>query len=211
MEIEILDHHGIAADSVISIRAGKTRRQAKLSSGLPFHFPTLPVSADPFKFEVLQPVNSKNLTLSPDAERYIVKFQESRLELLIQAKTSANASSAKPSRPEAEATRGHREPSRPKAEATEAVDPDADDVTGEEGRSKKAANASAKEYLEQHNMMNYMQEMLAALVQSKPEDPFEFMSSYAGRTSGESGNSAFGESADPDPEIRASQPSTIGL
>jgi hypothetical protein len=91
MEVEIVDSHGIKPEHIVMLRAGQTRRQAKLGAKMPFQFPVLPVHASPLKVEIYQPIGSKGITLSPEANFYNVRTpasedgtaQASKLQLLI--------------------------------------------------------------------------------------------------------------------------------
>jgi len=193
MEVEVLGHEGIASDSIVMIRAGSMRRQAKLNAGLPFQFPALPVNANPFSVEIFQPLGSKTLNLSPDAEAYKVQIPATRevgqstLELLIQEprwRCPHCGEESRVTKTECYSCGSQR----PKDSAHTSIDPAPDaintsdplDNEGSEDPVKKASAAiQARDYLQKHNLVNFVQEMLTSVLKEKPADPYDYMSDHA--------------------------------
>jgi len=185
MEVEVVGAEGLPAESLLMIRAGQVRRQAKLKAGLPFQFPSLPLNSNPFRVEVFQSLGGKNLMLSPDAERYVMKLPSpasgvlaSKLELQIQdgSVTEASRQAAL-----AEAVVEVQEQSGSR-EVGGVEDGSAEGGGGDVGSSaalrRAAAAEKARGYLQKHDLVNFVQEMLAVLLKEKPADPYGFMCSY---------------------------------
>lgn len=185
MEVKVLEAEGITNDSIIMIRAGPMRRQAKLNAGLPFQFPSLPLNANPFKVEVFQPLGSKSLMLSPDAESYVVNLpatefaQSSKIQLEIKDTPVGGTG----------ATEGPvaADPALPPQ-----IGDDLDDGSKKEDqilskkdqndradKAKAEAALAAKSYLHKHDLVNFVQEMLTTVLKEKPFDPYRYMRDYA--------------------------------
>jgi hypothetical protein len=180
------------------------RRQAKLGASLPFQFPALPLNANPFKVEVLKPICSKNVALSVDADRYIVRFPDSgdglsQLQLLVQDSLGLATISAEGPAPVAQKDGGAADVSAEK-----------DGDAAEDSAKKKAeAAAAAREFLQKHSMVAYVQDMLARVLKERPEDPYKFMCAHAkgGLGQGEDLDN-FGDDA---PEAAAQKADNDGL
>eukprot|EP00928_Gymnodinium_smaydae_P037513 TRINITY_DN26023_c0_g3_i1.p1 TRINITY_DN26023_c0_g3~~TRINITY_DN26023_c0_g3_i1.p1 ORF type:complete len:426 (+),score=65.15 TRINITY_DN26023_c0_g3_i1:151-1428(+) len=169
MEVLVSGSEGLNNEHILQLRAGVTRRQSKLSTGLPFHFPLLPQSSAPLKVDVFQRVCSRNIALSPDADQYVVHVpaleeggSDSKLRFLIKDGNAVKEESGQ-------------------QEVDEATDP----VSPPTGRRAEAA-AEARAYLQQNKLTSYIQEMVASMLQERPDDPFGFMAEYARRESEES-------------------------
>jgi len=183
MEIEIIGHEGAKPDSLVMIQAGHIRRQIKLSTGLPFQFPTLPVNANPFKVEIYQPECSKSVMFSPDADHYVVKMPpvlngtpHAELRLRI---TNANAPQSSLAGFESIQQTSTGQIAGPTGEADTGgwSEIGGSDATHQDRKVELVANARA--YLTQNNLLNFVQEMLAQVIKEKPEDPYGFMGGYA--------------------------------
>jgi len=172
MEVSVSGWEGLDADCIVQIRAAHTRRQAKLGAQVPFEFPLLPCSVSDLKLEAYQPLCSKTVALSPDAERYILRLpgyggtgEETKLSLDIKdADTSVNASA--PSSP----------PGRTVGSNAEASEPALKEPSFEK---KVEAGADAREYINRHDVVNSIQDMLASVLRAKPDDPYAFMTAHA--------------------------------
>lgn len=76
MDVIVKEASGIESDTIVSIRAGSTRRQGRLILDQPFCFPNLLVNASPFNVDLLRNVASAKLNVSPDVEDYEVIFPQ---------------------------------------------------------------------------------------------------------------------------------------
>mmetsp|Transcript_12325 Transcript_12325/g.23054 ORF Transcript_12325/g.23054 Transcript_12325/m.23054 type:complete len:953 (-) Transcript_12325:143-3001(-) len=194
MEVKVLEHEGIANDNILMIRAGPMRRQAKLNAGLPFQFPSLPLNANPFKVEVFQPLGSKSLILSPDAEVYSVNLPAtdhatwSKIQLEIKdmpvggtggtggMEGQNNTEPLPPREPVGDdliedGSKNEDQISNKKAQNDESL--------RRVEKAKAEAALAAKGYLHKHNLVNFVQEMLTTVLKEKPFDPYCYMRDYA--------------------------------
>lgn len=151
MEVLVTNSFGLPDDAIVSVRFGTTRRQAPLEtvSTNPLKFPsTLESICEPLKIDVLAPIATTRLVLFPHAEQYQIGFEqaeEMEIGLNIKPSTGSDKQDAV---------------SRP----TSAMPVKFQD-----------AAASAKDYLEGHGLLRYVQSMLHAVIQVKPKDPYAFM------------------------------------
>ncbi|CAE7232813.1 pgsA [Symbiodinium pilosum] len=153
MEVRVEAAKGLPANAVLSLRLGGTRRQAPLESALlhALRFSTLLEDAsEPLRLDVLRPISTARIVLRSQETQYTVPLEGSA--------DGAVRISVKPSLVKAAGT----------GKGT-----DANKAPGMPGF--KDAAASAKEYLERHQLLPYMQSLLHAVIQAKPEDPFAYM------------------------------------
>lgn len=146
---------GLPTDAVLSLRLGATRRQAPLQSALshPLRFSTfLDSASEPLRLDVMRPMSTAQVVLRAEEHRYTVP--------LAGCPDGAIQFSVKPSFAKvAERGRGTDAYSAPSLPGF------------------KDAAASAKEYLERHHLLQYMQSLLHAVIQAKPKDPVAYMMS----------------------------------
>ena len=144
-----MDHClGIPDDAIVSVRCGGMRRQAPLETltTQPLKFPvSIEAVSEPLKIDVLQPMATTRLVLHPHEELYSIGFEQSP-HMVIGLKAQAQTDQPVESNP-------------------------ADSL----GPNFKDAAASAKDYLEQHGLLRYVQSMLHAVIQVRPGDPYAYM------------------------------------
>lgn len=164
---------GLPEGSVISIRAGGTRRQAPVSS-LREHalkFPQYLDNSEPLKIDVLQLVASQRLVVRPKEECYRLKLDSKQGQPINMQMNITWAGAAH-------------------IDGLTAVK---DVAGGGDAPVKFHETASgAKEYLEAHSLLPYIQGLLHAVIQSKPENPFRFMWEQLGTFLCEPGDKAPG-------------------
>eukprot|EP00929_Paragymnodinium_shiwhaense_P081569 TRINITY_DN4270_c0_g1_i2.p1 TRINITY_DN4270_c0_g1~~TRINITY_DN4270_c0_g1_i2.p1 ORF type:complete len:1214 (+),score=377.85 TRINITY_DN4270_c0_g1_i2:223-3864(+) len=164
MEVFVTDCDRLPENSIVSIRVGSTRRQAPLETvrSQPLKFPSaLEACAEPLKIDVLQPVATARLVLHAHEERYRIGLDTKDKSLMALGLTVANCGETVP---------GQGAPTKL-----------ADGV----GQFKfQDAAASAKEYLEQHGLLRYVQSLLHAVIQVRPKDPYCFMIEQLGAAQG---------------------------
>ncbi|CAE7229858.1 unnamed protein product [Symbiodinium pilosum] len=154
MEILVSTHPGISDDCIVSVRCGTTRRQAPLDVARcqALKFPSnLETLNEPLKIDVLKPVASARLVLHAQQDEYLMDFLDqpgSAIGLNVRS-----TSSQPPERNADVGTAGRSE--------------------RKQGQSQ--GPASARDYLELHGVLKYVQSMLTALIQAKPQDPYLFM------------------------------------
>lgn len=162
MEVVLQDLASLPEETVLSVRAGATRRQAPVSAmkddALRFRFPQNLATCEPLKIDVLKPVATQRLVLQPDQSDY-------RMEFGLQGGDSVGFAihvRSEPEMPGAAASFPEPPPSRA-------------GCTVEAHLSYQDAAHNAKSYLENHNILPYIQSLLYAVIQDKPGDPFRFM------------------------------------
>eukprot|EP00747_Dinoflagellata_sp_TGD_P164575 gnl/TRDRNA2_/TRDRNA2_184687_c0_seq1.p1 gnl/TRDRNA2_/TRDRNA2_184687_c0~~gnl/TRDRNA2_/TRDRNA2_184687_c0_seq1.p1 ORF type:complete len:434 (+),score=105.86 gnl/TRDRNA2_/TRDRNA2_184687_c0_seq1:65-1303(+) len=162
MELEVVGSHGVPKDSLLSIRAGSTRRQATLATlDKPFKFPCKPDECGAIKVDVLWLLGSA---------RALCKSEESMYEL--QLETAPNAADI--SVPEemdlsfiVKATGD--DDSKPSSKHTTLR-------STLDFKAHKPAHHSTEVYLERHNLLIFLQSILQSLIREMPDDPYAFVS-----------------------------------
>eukprot|EP00403_Amphidinium_massartii_P003075 CAMPEP_0178376840 /NCGR_PEP_ID=MMETSP0689_2-20121128/3610_1 /TAXON_ID=160604 /ORGANISM="Amphidinium massartii, Strain CS-259" /LENGTH=785 /DNA_ID=CAMNT_0019996875 /DNA_START=12 /DNA_END=2370 /DNA_ORIENTATION=- len=169
MEIAITQSDGVQDSSIISIRAAGTRRQAPVDTvkakALKFPDTLEKCCAEPVKIDIYVPVATARLVLQPTEGSYKLNLDHkdaitSSLGLVV--KNSKETSGGEGHTAQA-SSNADGPPSRP----TSAV-------------KYQDAAASAREYLEEHGLLRYIQSLLHAVIQVKPKDPYEFMGTQLG-------------------------------
>lgn len=168
MEVAVLESEGLPRGSLLSVRFGGIKRQAPVdkvhTSALKFPC-SMESCCDPLKIEVLQPVAAARLVLQHREETYNVGLnpngtcQESMSVNLQVRSTSAML----PQRPES------ANPIRSKTTTPSNLRPQSAPLKFQDSA------ISAREYLEVHGLLRYIQGLLHAVIQVRPEDPFQFM------------------------------------
>jgi len=154
MEVEVLHHHGIPVTSVISIRAGSTRRQAHLSQlDRPFKFPIKPEECTAVKVDILDLSGSARVACQAGVRDYSVPL-ESPIE--------------------GESATGMEVDLRLKPLGGGGKDAGKASDDEDHARDKKK-EAAAKAYLEKHGLTGFMQFLIQSLMKDKPEDPYAFL------------------------------------
>jgi len=150
MELSVVSNGSLPEDAILSVRAGSTRRQAALNSGRPFRFPQISMAENPLKIDILKTVGSAYLVLKPKEEQYKVVFtgSEGDLSCEIEIKQVGGAETS---------------------------------VTANLAETKKSDTASAKEakdYLEGHQVLQFVQAVLQTVCKEKPEDPYAYIARH---------------------------------
>lgn len=163
MELQVLETKGISAEHILSIRSGSTRRQFSVSHEQPICFPAMPEQTSPMKIDVMAPVGSCRARVKPKDAEYTMSIDAANKEdadMTIRfAVKEAPQHSGKPSGD-----------IRPAAVQSPNVSPKA--------KGRLGAALEAREYLDQHELFLKVQEMLAHVINDKPEDPYDFMMDY---------------------------------
>eukprot|EP00434_Breviolum_minutum_P042702 symbB.v1.2.038025.t1/scaffold5783.1/size36695/2 len=148
MEVNLLSKTGIDEDAVLSIRAGSVRRQAQINSGRPFRFAKGIMEENPLKIDILKQVGSAYLVMKPGEDRYKVYFGED-VKMDLELELK-------------------------KIDGEVPQEP-------EEGSKKTEAAAGAKdakEYLESHKVLQFVQAVLQTVIKEKPENPYDYMARH---------------------------------
>mmetsp|Transcript_10833 Transcript_10833/g.28015 ORF Transcript_10833/g.28015 Transcript_10833/m.28015 type:complete len:319 (-) Transcript_10833:84-1040(-) len=158
MEVEVLRYHGIPETSVISIRAGSTRRQVNVSSlDRPLKFPGGPDQCGTFKVDVLDLLGSARVAFDPSESEYCLSLDP------------ADESSQRVMEV-AFSIRRQGEPRRGGYMSDEGCA-----GTGDEHSSDERRELNAREYLEKHGLTSFMQFLMQSLMKDKPADPYAFL------------------------------------
>jgi len=155
----VLRTHGVPKTSVISVRAGGTRRQAQLNMlDRPLKFPCKPEECATFKVDVLDLLGTGRLAYRPDESEYSLALDppdETAPQRAIEVAFSI---------------RRRGEPRFPDS---------GDDrhLSGaeEERALDEKREVSAREYLEKHGLTSFMQFLMQSLMKDKPSDPYQFL------------------------------------
>eukprot|EP00929_Paragymnodinium_shiwhaense_P107758 TRINITY_DN7411_c0_g1_i1.p1 TRINITY_DN7411_c0_g1~~TRINITY_DN7411_c0_g1_i1.p1 ORF type:complete len:248 (+),score=69.53 TRINITY_DN7411_c0_g1_i1:74-817(+) len=193
MELQVVGTEGIPDGCVLSVRAGSTRRQAPVAADRPFRFPAPASEALPFKVDVLEPVASARLILRPGEERR----RDCQYTIPLESAAAAAAELVNGALPPDEAKKDAKEPEMSVTIAVKPSDDAKDDPGvaktegGEDpsrpGSSKKRASttssassrhgqaSAAREYLDQHNLVEFTQLLVQSVIKEQPERPYAFM------------------------------------
>eukprot|EP00927_Polykrikos_kofoidii_P003892 TRINITY_DN11561_c0_g1_i1.p1 TRINITY_DN11561_c0_g1~~TRINITY_DN11561_c0_g1_i1.p1 ORF type:complete len:970 (+),score=222.04 TRINITY_DN11561_c0_g1_i1:92-3001(+) len=172
MEVCVLGAEGPAAHDpnvVVSIRAGGSRRQGAVQINRTLHFPVGLRDATPFKVDLLKRVAQGQVDLQQDDHVYEVQLERSDPKEA--ASTLKLAVSNEPwlcGRTRAEA-KGATMRMPPLAEVAEEK-PEVDTVG--------AAARKARQFFDQHNIMHVVQALLEAIIRDRPDQPFEYISTF---------------------------------
>lgn len=151
MEVEVRGHRGIPTSSVLSIRAGRTRRQAHLSQlDGPFKFPIEVEECSSVKVDILDLSGSARIACESGINEYSIPLAipddgYTGMEVCLRMTPLAEGGGG--------TSRGRL------AEA--------------ETREKKETNGKA--YLEKHGVTGFMQFIIQSLMKDKPDDPYAFL------------------------------------
>eukprot|EP00931_Biecheleriopsis_adriatica_P101837 TRINITY_DN76906_c0_g1_i1.p1 TRINITY_DN76906_c0_g1~~TRINITY_DN76906_c0_g1_i1.p1 ORF type:complete len:449 (+),score=100.86 TRINITY_DN76906_c0_g1_i1:31-1347(+) len=160
MELTVLEATRVPADHVVSIRLGDVRRQAPLERlhRHPLRFSKkAEESSEPLRIEVMKVVAIARLALQPHKEcDYEVP--------LFDCGDGAKAMSlGLRSRKESSDEKGH----------SDGLGMKGDNMIPKLERLDQCA--SAREYLEAHGLLRYIQALLHAILQDRPQDPYAYM------------------------------------
>mmetsp|Transcript_78263 Transcript_78263/g.135794 ORF Transcript_78263/g.135794 Transcript_78263/m.135794 type:complete len:235 (+) Transcript_78263:93-797(+) len=179
MELHVVSTEGIPEGCVLSVRAGATRRQAPVAADRPFRFPTLPQEALPFKVDVLEPVASARLILRPGEERRTDCQYTIPLEGVGAEDKAAEQGAADDSMNVTIAVRPTEEAEKAAAKVAESKE-EGDAVTrkksgGSSASSRHGQASAAREYLDQHNLVEFTQLLVQSVIKEQPDKPYAFM------------------------------------
>lgn len=184
MELEIVDSSGIPQESILSITAGGTRRQVKLVSSARMRFPDSAVSLTSngrlkdgnfVKVEVHARVGSGKLVLDKDKDEYALDFDgEMGLKLkMAEVREDTLENAARQKLADAKAADqyiGQNDVIN--------LDHDRSDNSGlpyDSTAQEDLVQNFAKDYIERHQLRQFIQEMFQTVIREKPEDPYSFM------------------------------------
>ncbi|CAE7663370.1 unnamed protein product, partial [Symbiodinium pilosum] len=155
MEILLKDTKGVSPETIISIRAGTTRRQVPVSlADKPFKFPCQLAECGAIKVDLMTVTASARAILQAEGEQDV--------EMKMIKKTSPEALYASE---EAQISLLVRSSSG-----------EAPAMSHEERAAKKKAMASAtEEYLHNHGVLTFIQGVLQGIIRDRPDDPYKYV------------------------------------
>mmetsp|Transcript_43818 Transcript_43818/g.80013 ORF Transcript_43818/g.80013 Transcript_43818/m.80013 type:complete len:317 (-) Transcript_43818:49-999(-) len=171
MEVHVAEASGLPEGTILSIRAGTTRRQAPLPVTEPFRFPNLPFNAQNFKVDVMQTLGVARLDLNP------LEMGASDLVTLPIPLLDGSEASIQFSVREEPMLCGKRAAELKQFEMMRRDGTDDENVAGSQEEKLRAA-MEARAYARQHNLNGVVQEMLQYILRSKPEAPYSMMADY---------------------------------
>jgi len=161
----VLQTTNIPKEKFISVRAGGTRRQAQLSTlASPFKFPVSIDKCATLKVEVLDMLAFSRFPFNPAEEEFNIALD-----------------SAADTEPE--------EPMEVRLKVRSVADADVNKSKADEDSRRET---SAKDYLEEHNLVNFLQTLLHGLMKDKPHDPYRYLQREISRKAAEAGHSPRG-------------------
>jgi len=153
MEVNLFAGKNLPNGAIFSVRAGAVRRQAAAANQRPFRFPSKPMDS-PLKVEVFRPVGAAYVVLRPGEDQYKVQFKP------------LEGAEGPPISCELHVKGSKEGDSVPLSPA------------GEEPKETTAGAKEAKDYLESHQVMQFVQSLLQTLIKDKPVDPFAYMARH---------------------------------
>eukprot|EP00929_Paragymnodinium_shiwhaense_P058987 TRINITY_DN29530_c0_g1_i1.p1 TRINITY_DN29530_c0_g1~~TRINITY_DN29530_c0_g1_i1.p1 ORF type:complete len:655 (-),score=199.15 TRINITY_DN29530_c0_g1_i1:256-2220(-) len=192
MEVALLEAHGLSPKDIVQLRVGNTRRQGHV--GQVFDFPTMPATSLPLQVEVLCPMSSASacdfnpggLASCDVGVPAIEGVWSAPSQLSIQVREAAATCAA-------DRALGAAGDAAPSAKRSGQED-------GLRAKKREEAAEKARRYMAQHEVVGYVQQMLATMLSEQPEDPFSFMATFAQRTAEARQREAPGPAPPPQPE-----------
>lgn len=157
MEFLVLSKQGIPEDAILSVRAGQSRRQIPVSYDKPLLFPSLPMNSNPFKIDVLLPVATQRMEIKPKISKYDVSIGDD-MSLSFCVKEALEHCG----KTSAEIRQGLIANKRPSSAM----------------KQRLQSAVDGREYLDEHNLFNFIQGMVKYLLTEKPTDPYDCMVRY---------------------------------
>mmetsp|Transcript_130431 Transcript_130431/g.230481 ORF Transcript_130431/g.230481 Transcript_130431/m.230481 type:complete len:943 (-) Transcript_130431:62-2890(-) len=207
MEVSLLEADGIPEGCLISVRAGSTRRQAPAEANKPckLWFPRGFQSANPFKVDLLAPLGSTTLEVSPQADKYPIEVKQRYsglpMRVTLRVREEANENSAGPELAFKNA---------PTAAAGSGQFGGIDAAlvgSGHESPARRHQMAiDARSYLDEHNLLQWVQSLLQELIKDRPGDPWTYIDKQTAKMREKLGGEASKEAPPPVTELPKQMP-----
>lgn len=156
MDIVLKDAKGVSPETIISIRAGATRRQVPVSlvGEKPFKFPCTLRECGAIKVDLLTVAASARAVLTPESDQQTITLPIGKQTVPKQAEQPAED-----------------------AEVTLVVSEAGEAAPVNSAAKKKAIAGSAEEYMEKHGVHSMLQGLLSGLIKDRPDDPYSYVAS----------------------------------
>lgn len=169
MDIYVHRCDGIPDGSMLSVRAGHTRRQAPLELGRPLKFPAEVSACDEIQVDILALLGRAKLAIRPATDRYDVFLEpasgRSTMSCEMEVRRAPNVA-ATPTRPP-----GSRPPSATKRPQTAGLSR----TSGCTSSRRHEVAMSAQKYMERHGLVLAVQQAMQVTVSDRPDDPLTCM------------------------------------
>eukprot|EP00419_Tripos_fusus_P023080 CAMPEP_0172727894 /NCGR_PEP_ID=MMETSP1074-20121228/91931_1 /TAXON_ID=2916 /ORGANISM="Ceratium fusus, Strain PA161109" /LENGTH=493 /DNA_ID=CAMNT_0013555085 /DNA_START=75 /DNA_END=1556 /DNA_ORIENTATION=- len=183
MEVSVFEVVGLNEGSVLSVRAGNTRRQAPIPLQGPLRFPNLPFNAKQFKLDIMQTLGSAKCEIkgAKELESYSVTVDmndggQARIGFSVREQPNLC---------------GKRAGELKQVDKTQDGGENADPTMA--SAEKAWAATDTRTYARDHNIPNFVQEMLQMVLREKPDAPFTVMAEYLQKKAIELGESTGNE------------------
>lgn len=157
LQIWLTRAHGIPSGSIVSIRAGNVRRQAPLTFDQPFKFPLKKDAANPFKVNIFSQFGKARLVLRNAEDTYLahIENEDGRSVATLEFEAKDSSERERLARQLARGEGGTQEDTAASAKARKSV--------------------LVSRYLDQHGLVEYMQNLIQSVMHEQPADPYEYM------------------------------------
>lgn len=150
MELEVLDVRGAPKNGVISVSAGGMRKQVQISAiDRPIRFPGKAEDISQVKVDLLTPLGRARVPYNANGQRFTLPLDGANGEPIGNMEVDVVM--------------------RP-------ADPLSSSLTQEQdAEARRRKEEGANSYLEEHDLVGFMQFLLHSLMQDKPADPYPFL------------------------------------
>lgn len=175
--MDILLHRcdGIPEGSMLSVRAGHTRRQAPFEPGRPLKFPLEVATCSEIQVDIMAILGRAKLTLTPGTDRYVLQLETTGEKRKMSCEVEVRNNNINSFRDDTLATPPKPISTRPSNGATERKRPQPTNVARTSSSRRHDNAISVQRYMERHRLVEAMQSALKATVSDRPEDPFSYM------------------------------------
>lgn len=153
LEIHLTHADGIPEGSMVSIRAGDSRRLAPLRFDEPFRFSGTRESANPFKIDIFSQLGRSRLVLRATEPHYVARIQK---------EDGGVATLEFEARDNSDRERRHKKTDISKAQSGSV-------------RARAQRTVLASRYMDEHGLHQYMQGLIQSLITERPENPYQYM------------------------------------
>mmetsp|Transcript_47696 Transcript_47696/g.153488 ORF Transcript_47696/g.153488 Transcript_47696/m.153488 type:complete len:341 (+) Transcript_47696:71-1093(+) len=172
MELHVVSTEGVPEGCVLSVRAGTTRRQARIEDGRPFRFPTTAAEALPFKVDVLEPVASARFVLRAGDE----KRTDCQYVIPLEAQApSKDAVGTPKDQIVMSVTVAAAQAEEEGAEKGAAAPEGTKEIKRNSSSARLSQACTAREYLDRHRLVEFTQLLIESVIKEQPDKPYAFM------------------------------------
>mmetsp|Transcript_127440 Transcript_127440/g.368988 ORF Transcript_127440/g.368988 Transcript_127440/m.368988 type:complete len:194 (+) Transcript_127440:71-652(+) len=191
MEIIVVETGNLPADTIISFHSGGVRRHAQVQMNKAISLSSA-VSSEPVRVDLMSQIGSTTFDMVPGQEIYDVQIgSEGRsMRLKVQIREAPSRSGTDPD------------------VSSGVLSLDEGELNGPGSPSRKLQTAlSMRSYLDNHDVLRNVQDMLEELVINRPADPLEFMINKLEQVCGDVG----GTDGDDDGDAASGAPKGVAI